>query len=46
MNASTALQIVELHRTDLAKVKEMEHLDIMLTSMIEAAVILLLWHCI
>jgi len=37
MTATESLQIVEEHRTDLAKVKEMEHLDLVLTSMIEAA---------
>ena len=35
--ATTSLELVEEHRTDLAKVKEMEHLDLVLTSMIEAA---------
>ena len=37
LTATTSLQIVEEHRTDLAKVKEMENLDLVLTSMIEAA---------
>merc|ERR1719206_1208946 len=37
VTATVSLQIVEEHRTDLAKVKEMEHLDLVLSSMIEAA---------
>ena len=37
VTATVSLRIVEEHRTDLAKVKEMEHLDLVLSSMIEAA---------
>ena len=37
VTATVSLQIVEEHRTDLAKVKEMEHLDLVLSSMIEGA---------
>eukprot|EP01083_Nonionella_stella_P061283 159736_1 len=37
MTATTSLQIIEEHRTHLAKVKEIQYLDVMLTSMIEAA---------
>eukprot|EP01083_Nonionella_stella_P038291 104186_1 len=37
VSATTSLQIIEDHRTDLSKVKEIGYLDVMLTSMIEAA---------
>ena len=37
MEATAALQLLEDHRASLAKVKEMEHLDLVLMSMIESS---------